>query len=259
MKLLESLITWFLSFRIWVRPVDYLWHRYHVARLSGVTNRNHQTVFKTIDQRRLDISSDFPRRDAKALETVVQRILKDGVVIAEIGSWKGMSTAILAKAVSDFHGRVFAIDHWQGSDGVPEHQQAKGTDMLSVFRHNMRALGVADFVHPLVMTSELAAGIFEDNSLDFVFIDADHRYSYISQDIKLWLPKVKPRGIISGHDCEGRYTTFGDFRKVVDTHLEEDVIVGICHAGVVKALYDVFGDNYNTEPDSSIWWYRKEQ
>jgi len=257
MNILDNFLTWFLSFRVWTRLVEYLWYRYHIARLNSVTNCNHRRVFETIDREHLDIKSDFSRRDAKALENVVQRVLRDNVTIVEVGSWKGMSTAILAKAASDFQGKVFAVDHWHGSDGVFEHQQAKEADMLSVFRHNMQVLGVSDLVHPLVMTSELAASVFKDSSLDFVFIDADHRYSHVSQDIEMWLPKVKRKGIIAGHDCEGHYTTFGNFRREVDAHREEDVIVGVCHAGVVKALFDVFGNDYNIEPDSSIWWHRK--
>ena len=40
----------------------------------------------------------------------------------------------------------------------------------------------------------------------------------------------------------------------INEHLEEDALVGICHPGVVKALYDIFQDDYNIVPDSSIWW-----
>jgi predicted O-methyltransferase YrrM len=40
----------------------------------------------------------------------------------------------------------------------------------------------------------------EDGSLDFVFIDADHEYESVIRDIKAWAPKVKPGGLVSGHD-----------------------------------------------------------
>jgi cephalosporin hydroxylase len=43
---------------------------------------------------------------------------------------------------------------------------------------------------------------FEDNSLDFVFIDASHDYQSVKQDIEAWLPKVRSGGIIAGHDYE---------------------------------------------------------
>jgi len=41
---------------------------------------------------------------------------------------------------------------------------------------------------------------FENDSLDFIFIDADHTYESVKKDIKLWTPKVKTTGMIFGHD-----------------------------------------------------------
>jgi len=41
---------------------------------------------------------------------------------------------------------------------------------------------------------------FVDNSLDFVYIDANHHYEYVVEDIAKWHDKVKPGGIVSGHD-----------------------------------------------------------
>ena len=44
--------------------------------------------------------------------------LRERMMIVEVGSWTGMSTAVLAKSVIDYHGSVFAADHWMGSEGV---------------------------------------------------------------------------------------------------------------------------------------------
>jgi len=41
---------------------------------------------------------------------------------------------------------------------------------------------------------------FEDNSLDFVYIDANHRNPWVSEDIVEWAKKVRPGGIVAGHD-----------------------------------------------------------
>jgi predicted O-methyltransferase YrrM len=45
-----------------------------------------------------------------------------------------------------------------------------------------------------------ACKLYQDNSLDFVFIDASHEYQDVKEDIINWLPKVKIGGIIAGHD-----------------------------------------------------------
>jgi predicted O-methyltransferase YrrM len=36
--------------------------------------------------------------------------------------------------------------------------------------------------------------------IDFLFIDGDHSYAAVAQDISLWLPLMNPGGVISGHD-----------------------------------------------------------
>jgi SAM-dependent methyltransferase len=41
---------------------------------------------------------------------------------------------------------------------------------------------------------------FEDNSLDFVYIDGNHSFEYAIADIAEWERKVKPGGIVAGHD-----------------------------------------------------------
>ncbi len=54
----------------------------------------------------------------------------------------------------------------------------------------------------LKMTSAEAASRFEDQSLDFVFIDGSHDYDSVSTDIQTWIKKVKSNGLICGHDFD---------------------------------------------------------
>jgi len=49
-------------------------------------------------------------------------------------------------------------------------------------------------------TSVKAVLKFEDESLDFVYIDANHEYKFVLEDIELWTPKVKQSGVVGGHD-----------------------------------------------------------
>lgn len=52
----------------------------------------------------------------------------------------------------------------------------------------------------LRMDTGTAADHVTDDSLDFVFIDADHTYEGCKRDIEKWAPKVRKGGMISGHD-----------------------------------------------------------
>lgn len=54
--------------------------------------------------------------------------------------------------------------------------------------------------------SQSAVKQFSDNSLDFVYIDANHHEPQISADLLAWWPKVKPGGIFGGHDFYMRDT-----------------------------------------------------
>lgn len=79
-------------------------------------------------------------------------------------------------------------------------------------------------------TTEAAKAV-DDYSLDFVFIDADHGYEGCLRDIKAWDSKVRPGGIVFGHDI---------------------------HFPTVKqAVAEYYGENsWNTE-DDFIWWIQK--
>lgn len=65
------------------------------------------------------------------------------------------------------------------------------------------------------MRSLEAAPLIEDESLDYVFIDAEHTYEGVSEDIRAWLPKVKKGGWIGGHDYENE-PKFTGVKRAVD-------------------------------------------
>jgi len=53
--------------------------------------------------------------------------------------------------------------------------------------------------------SALAYKIFDDSSVDFVYIDGNHDFEYVFSDILLWYPKIRSGGIISGHDYKDSF------------------------------------------------------
>ena len=55
---------------------------------------------------------------------------------------------------------------------------------------------------PIEATSEVAADQIPDNSLDLVFIDANHSYDYVKKDIIKYTPKLKENGLLTGHDID---------------------------------------------------------
>lgn len=74
-----------------------------------------------------------------------------------------------------------------------------------------------------------AAEKFAPHSLDFVFIDAQHTYSCVRDDINAWIGKVKPGGLLCGHDYHPRLQRFADLILAVDRYAGE---VGVADDGV---------------------------
>jgi hypothetical protein len=68
----------------------------------------------------------------------------------------------------------------------------------------------------IVDTSFNASKQFDKESIDFVFIDGDHSYGSVKDDIKYWEPKVKENGLIMGHDYN-----WGDVARAVGENFTE--------------------------------------
>lgn len=122
----------------------------------------------------------------------VVRASQSGAKFVEVGSYLGRSAAFMcveiAKSGKDV--RFDCVDLWPCS--------ANGESEYDKFRENMKP--VEGLFAPVRMSSVEASKLYEDNSLDFVFIDADHEYEGVKADILHWLPKVKTNGVLAGHD-----------------------------------------------------------
>lgn len=204
----------------------------------------------------LDLLAGFRGTDVLALDYLASLVERQGMRVADVGAWKGMSTSVLGKLAKAMGGTVFAIDHWLGNAGTWNVTIARDFDVFSIFKNNLRILGLSDVVQVIRAASQDAIGQFADNSLDLVFIDADHCYAAIHDDIRLWLPKVRVGGILCGHDCERYYSALNkDERNAINACLHRDDLPEIAgHPGVIKAVYDVFGDDYGILPYSSVWY-----
>ena len=132
----------------------------------------------------------------------------------EIGSWKGKSSAFMAVEIANSNKKIefYCVDTWKGSS---EHQSMEEIDYLyDIFINNMKP--VENYYKPIRSPSVEAASRFEDNTLDFVFIDASHEYEDVKNDINAWLPKVKNGGILAGHDYYLGDDYFPGVKKAVD-------------------------------------------
>jgi predicted O-methyltransferase YrrM len=126
----------------------------------------------------------------------------NGMHFVEVGSWKGKSASFMAVEIinSGKSIKFDCVDTWLGDagEGMAEDPYIKSGTLFEHFLDNMKP--VEGYFTPIRESSVKAAELYEDNSLDFVFIDAAHDYDNVFADVHAWWPKVKEGGIISGHD-----------------------------------------------------------
>lgn len=118
----------------------------------------------------------------------------------EIGSWKGKSSAYMAVEIANSEKsiRFDCIDPWPNWKPDGEYFETNCENLYETFLNNVDP--VKDYLNPVRLTSMEAVNNYQDNSLDFVFIDGNHEYEYVFNDIKHWILKVKSGGILAGHD-----------------------------------------------------------
>jgi hypothetical protein len=137
----------------------------------------------------------------------------------EVGVWRGKMLSFLVKSLPlmQWHG----VDTWRvpekdstyavsGAEisvkGQAEFEKAYNEVKAIVSKHKNRCT-----IH--VCDSANLASEFKDGTFDAVFIDADHSYAGCKRDILAWKSKVKPGGILSGHDYANKA---GDVKRAVD-------------------------------------------
>lgn len=101
--------------------------------------------------------------------------------------------------------------------------------------------------------SEIAVQDIPYDSLDFVYIDADHSYDYVITDIILWTRRVRPGGIVSGHD----YILPGDYRHKFDINVKEavDDYISLHKISPLYLTDKTIGINKSDKCPS--WWFVK--
>jgi predicted O-methyltransferase YrrM len=129
----------------------------------------------------------------------------------EVGSFKGVSSEILAMHFAD----LTCIDTWPRK---------------RIFDSFCKRMSVYKNVRWMHMDGFDGSKSVSDKSLDFVYIDADHRFMPVMIDILTWRPKLRIGGVIAGHD----YGREGESLE-----------------GVTLAVNKIFGKPDKVYPDSS--------
>lgn len=129
------------------------------------------------------------RRWVDALIEFCEENFAPDAEMVECGTWDGVSTAVFSHFVKS----ITTIDHdWRPAPVLEGCHNAK----------RIRADSVD------------AAKLFADASLDVVYLDTAHTCAQVKAEVAAWRPKLKPGGIMAGHDY--RLPTLGVIEAVTE-------------------------------------------
>lgn len=128
---------------------------------------------------------------------------------AEVGVCDGYYSEVLCKNIPGL--KLYAIDSW---DLYREYRDFRKVESQYVKIYNDAREKLKSYNCEVIKAFSMdAVRNFEDESLDFVYIDANHAYKFVKEDIREWAKKVRVGGIVSGHDY---YITRAGNKGVVD-------------------------------------------
>jgi hypothetical protein len=111
-------------------------------------------------------------------------------------------------------GQLVSVDPWLSADPTEYRDRSNVSQEAfeEYYRQTRELLAPYDSRSDIWrLTSLEAAERVPDGSLDFVYIDARHDYESVLEDLEAWFPKVKPGGILAGHDYADGNLPQGDF------------------------------------------------
>lgn len=151
---------------------------------------------------------------------------------AEIGVESGAYSKRLLEANPDLF--LYSIDPWKAHRGYRDHTRQRKLNRF--YDETVAALKpFGSRARIMRQFSQDALQYFDDNSMDFVYIDANHKFVEITNDIFNWSKKVRPGGIISGHD----YTRYKNLEAEIHVY---QVVNGYTDAYRIRPWF-VLGTN----------------
>ena len=145
----------------------------------------------------LGIKGYFRRRMKRANRKRLLEMLPKAAVCAEVGVWRGdFSKDILSVTAPK---KLHLIDAWERfpSIGGTRYSRLDFGAAQAIVLKRYGDLDNVEIHHG--RSAEVLAG-FPDSYFDWVYIDGDHSYEAVLEDLTLALSKVKPDGLIAGDD-----------------------------------------------------------
>jgi len=177
-------------------------------------------------------------RACKSLALLIRSRVGEPKIGCEIGVWRGQNARWMLAKFRDLI--LYCVDPWETGGS---HQTLEATTE-GFYAAKQEFYTTTDFAaarrRVLEMPNIEAANRIKDGSLDFFFLDAEHLYECVKQELPVWVPKLRMGGLACGHDYNAPHDKKGIF-------------------GVKRAVDEFAGKNgYAVHVvDGDIWWLEK--
>lgn len=159
-----------------------------------------QTILERLQSKyRLEVKDSGETEIADVTRMDLAKLIHelDFKIGAEVGVAAGVFTEILLKTNPQLE-KLYGIDPWAVYQGYDDYTQLSTLDnFYEEATRRTAAYPNCEFIKEFSMD---AVKRFADDSLDFVYIDANHTDPYVTQDVNAWARKVHAGGIICGDD-----------------------------------------------------------
>jgi hypothetical protein len=165
----------------------------------GLNNKNMNTLDYIMSKFKNDIRGTRPYEIFNYGRNKMTVLFKElGFEVgAEIGVCDATFSEILCKNIPGL--KLYGVDPWEPYPEYTDYKlRATFNKMIVDTKKRMEPY---NFIM-IKSYSMKAVSAFEDNSLDFVYIDANHEYPFVLEDITEWSKKVRVGGIVAGHDYD---------------------------------------------------------
>lgn len=172
-------------------------------------------------------------------EDLLRNKLPENSTFIEIGVWKGASICYLAELAKELNKKIhiigvdiFADKLDNVNDTYKVTKNKINPNNYLQFIYHLQQIKCLDFVTPLALFSEDASILFNDSSVDCLFLDGAHDENSVYKDLDCWISKVTSGGYICGHDYKDGIKPIID--KYFKEKLNDEVIEYPPHSFIYK-------------------------
>jgi len=144
-------------------------------------------------------------------------------ICVEVGVQRGDFSSVLLNSKLQ---ELYLIDPWRYLSEYDDIANVSDEEQQKIYQHVLEKFTFDTRVKIIRETSIEACKRFKDESLDYVYLDADHSYMAVKKDLESWFKKIKVGGILSGHDYLDGKISAGDFgvKSAVDEFVKNNNI-----------------------------------